>query len=298
MYGCKNCLKETQGNGWIKRFFACVPSVLDYRLRKRDFWFHRSYEGLTLRLLKRDGHAPLAYLVPSLLLIFLIYGPTLGWRGLPALAILVLSWACLYLVVWIFGAKHLMWGQLLVLLGVVFVVWYWAGPKALEFDKEMYQNIFLPLFLPYVLIPLLLAKVLSVFLFLKLRDVYTIRDFLPHVKLLPKPPKAPVFSYWFILHSLVHAPLRYPLHLLFFPALGTLFIPYNFHVGWWAVGLVAATWLMLSFFSLHNRFNFFLPILWRTFFTGGALIVSLVIIALGAGRLAEISYIQTVVEFE
>lgn len=296
MYGFRKCLKETQGTGWIKQFFSCVPSVLDYRLRKRDFWFHRSYGGLSLRFLKLDGHAPLAYLVPSLFLIFLIYGPTLGWRGIPALAILVVSWICLYFVAWTFGEKHLMWGQLLVLSAVALVVWNWAGPKTLEFDRQLYQNIFLPLILFYVLIPLLLAKILSIFLFLKLRDVDTFRNLLPHVKLLPKPPKAPEFSYWSILHSLVHVPLRYPLHLIFFPALGALFIPYNFHVGWWAIGLVGATWLMLTFFSLHNRFDFFLPILWRTFFTGGALIVSLLIIVLGAGRVVEISYIQTVVE--
>ncbi len=296
MYGCRKCLKETKGNGWIKQFFSCAPSVLDYRLRKRDFWFHRSYGGLALKLLKCDGHAPLAYLLSSLFLIFLIYGPTLGWRGLPALAIFVVSWACLYLVARIFGDKYLMWGQLAVLSAVTLVVWNLAGPKTVEFNKQMYQNILLPLILPYVFIPLLLAKILSIFLFRKLCNVNTFRDLLPHVRLLPKPAKAPVFSYWFILHSLVHAPLRYPLHLLFFPALGALFIPYNFHIVWWAIGMVVATWLMLSFFSLHNRFNFFLPILSRTFFKGGALIVSLLIIVLGTGRLAEISYIQTVVE--
>jgi hypothetical protein len=296
MYGFKKCIEETGRMNWIKRFFACVPSVLDYHIRKRDFWLHRSYDGLSKRILKIDGHAPIAILMPAAFLLFLIYGPTLGWRGGGALLLLLISWTCLYMGAKLLREKYLLRIQLGIFIGVALAVWFLAGPDTHEFDKEMYRNFFIPALLPYVIVPLVLAKVLSKKLFLKFSNTETFRSLLPHVKLLPKPPEAPKFSYWFIFHSLIHAPLRYPLYLLFFPALGTLFIPYNFHVNWWAGGLILITWLLLSFFSLHDRFNYFLPILRRTFFTGGTLFVSLVIIVLGAGRLFGISYIQTVVE--
>jgi hypothetical protein len=116
------------------------------------------------------------------------------------------------------------------------------------------------------------------------------------VKMLPRLPRAPQFSYWLIAHSMVYAPFRYPLHPVFFPALVTLFIPYNYPVGWLALAVVLITWLLLGFMTIHASFNSILPVIKRMFFTGGTLAVFLVVIILAGGRLFEISYIETVVE--
>jgi hypothetical protein len=96
-YGIKACCQETRGNHILKRFFACAPSVLDYWWRRSDFAFNRSHNGLTFKLFRLDGHPPIAFLLPLLLLLFLVLGPTLGWRGPLALLALAASWGGLYI---------------------------------------------------------------------------------------------------------------------------------------------------------------------------------------------------------
>ena len=88
MFGFRECLHNAPGNK-LAAFFVCIPAVLDRWWRMRDFRFNRSYGGLTRRF-GLDGHSPIAFLWPMALLLFLVYGPTLGWRGWPAV-VLVLS---------------------------------------------------------------------------------------------------------------------------------------------------------------------------------------------------------------
>lgn len=296
MYGCRRCLQETEGLGRLKRFFACGPSVLDYWWRERDFKFNRSHNGLSRKLFGIDGHPPPAILLPMLFTVFLIYGPTLGRRGLSAAALLLFCWLLLYLGAKLFSAKYLPESQAAVITFAAGLVWLGAGRDAVEFDGRMYRH-FYPALVPFfVIIPMALARLLSWGLFRKFPDQSTFRRLLPHAKMLPRLPRAPQFSYWLIAHSLVYAPFRYPLQLLFFPAIAVLLLPYNYPVLWLTLGTALITWLLLAFVTIHSGFNSILPVINRMFFTGGTLIVSLVVIILAAGRLVEFSYIETLVE--
>ena len=131
-YGIKACCRETKGNSIIKRFFACAPSVLDYWWRRAVFAFNRSYDGLTLKLLRLDGHPPIAFLLPLILLLFLILGPTLGWRGPMALAALLASWACLYISARLAAGRFFLGFQIAIISTAAAAVWFLADPKAVE----------------------------------------------------------------------------------------------------------------------------------------------------------------------
>jgi len=296
-YGWKRCFEENRKLPLWKRFFACAPSVLDYRWRMRDFRFHRSHGGLAERLLRLDGHSPVAFVLPAALLLFLIYGPTLGWRGIGALALYLLSLIVSYLAARWAGDKHLMEVQLLVLTLVAAIVWFWPGAReSLEWGHGIYRHALVPFFLVLVGVLLLVAKALSRGIFKGMRAGPGFASFLPHANLFVPPPQAPEITGGSILRSIVRVPLENPLPLLFFPSLVLLFLPYYLPLDWWALGLLLANWLLLSFPGFHGRFDSMLPLVRRAFFIGGQLVVSLVIIVLAAGRVAEISYIQTVVE--
>ncbi len=296
-YGWKKCFEEKRELPLWKRLFACAPSVLDYRWRMWDFRNHRSYGGLSKRLLKVDGHSPLAFILPAALLLFLIYGPTLGWRGVGALVLFLLSLVVSYLAARWVGVKYLMEVQLLVMTLVVGAVWFWPGAReALEWGQGIYRHALVPFFLVLVGVLLLVAKSLSRGIFKGLKVGSGFAALLPHANLFVPPPQAPEVTGGSILRSIVRAPLENPLALLFFPSLVLLFLPYYLALDWWALGLLLVTWLLLSFPGFHGRFNSMLPLVRRAFFIGGQLVVSLVIIVLAVGRVAGISYIQTVVE--
>jgi len=116
MYSLKVCLKETEGWSWVKRFFACGPSVLDFWWRKKDFILLRSYNGPLKKYLHLDGHSLIALALPLALMLFLIYGPTLGWRGYRALSLFFVSCGLFLASARVLGEKYLFRGQLLLLI--------------------------------------------------------------------------------------------------------------------------------------------------------------------------------------
>jgi hypothetical protein len=296
-YGIKACCRETKGNSILKRFFACAPSVLDYWWRRADFALNRSYDGLTSKLFRLEGHPLIAFLLPLTLLLFLVLGPTLGWRGPLALAVLAASWACLYIAARVAAGRFFLEGQFLIISADAVAVWFLADPNAVEAGGTIYRSTLIPLVPVLMLAPLIVSKVLALRLIRPLNSSTAFRGLLPFVRLHPKPPDAPIFSLWDIGLSLLHAPLKYPMHLLMLPAVVILFIPYHFSLGWYTAGLGIVSWLLISFVSLHQGFNSILPVLTRIFFYGGSLVVSLAVMVLSVGRVLEISYIKTVVEF-
>lgn len=293
MYGFKDCFQQAQG-GWIRRLFACLPSVIDFRWREADFRFNRSYGGLLGRI-GLDGHAPLALLLPALFLVFLVYGPTLGWRGPGAAVLLIAGWGGLYAAARLLPPRLRFDVELLVLALWAGLVWFCASPEALENQPKLYRHLLIPLYLFLVALPLIGLRFTVRALFRHMPKKPNFGDLLPHVNLFAKPPVPPEVDGFTIFRSLVVVPLQYPLHLLFVPALVVLLLPYYLAVQWWALGLLLVWWVLLSSFT-HHRLGNALHLMRRALFIGGQLVVSLVVIILGAGRVAEVSYIQTVVE--
>jgi hypothetical protein len=126
-----------------------------------------------------DGHPPIAVLLPMLFVAFLIYGPTLGWRGLPAVALLLICWLLLYLGARLFAAKYLLESQAAVIIFAAGLVWMVAGRGAVEFGGRIYRNLFPALVPLFVIVPMALARLLSWGLFRKFPDQSSFRLLLP-----------------------------------------------------------------------------------------------------------------------
>ena len=65
---------------------------------------------------------------------------------------------------------------------------------------------------------------------------------------------------------------------------------------WVALGAFGLSWLLITAAGVHERLTMLLMFLRKIFFTGGQLIVSLVVIALAAMRLAEVHYVSFLIE--
>lgn len=300
MWSFKDCRREAAKKkiGWVRSLFICIPVGLDCRLRTGDFAFNRSFGGWSRRLLGIDGQPPIALILPALVLFWMVYGPTGGWRGLEALVVLGLSLLALLLGARFVVARLMLEFQILAIAVVAAIVWK-LGERYSEFNHAMYRHLLIVVFLVLIAIPALLSHLLAVRLFADLRRRHgaLFRELLEKVEVFVIP-RYPAISWAAIGRSFINAPLRYPLHLLFVPAVVVLFTPFWWRE-WlpsWAVGSFGVTWLFLSAAALHPRINALLPLSTRALFIGGQLLVSLTIIVLAAGRLFEIGYIATVVE--
>lgn len=307
------------------RFFVSISIKFDRLWRLRDFNINRSYGGILEKYLKADGHAPLAVVLLIPVMFFLIYGPTAGWRGLGALVFFLVSSTILLLGIWYLSylqshkqdsnnedeeqglfkklfvqiRNPVLWFQLALIIIISVLVFVIADPGASETKSNIYLHIMIPLVIVLVAFPMILARFLAKWLFTSQRKENSqwVKNLLKRVELF-RTPVTPLVDKGKIVRSFLNAPLRYPLHLLFCPAVVALMVPNAFRE---SLGLITLVSLLIaslvsSFGSINQQFEAMLTLTNRTFFVGGQLIVSLFIIMLAFGRIFEFGYISTVVE--
>ncbi|MGI8783087.1 MAG: patatin-like phospholipase family protein [Acidobacteriota bacterium] len=298
-YSWAECRRQTKARGYggMRSFFVCLPVAIDGFWRKADFRAHRSYGGLVSKYLKVDGHAPLAVVLPLGLLYFLIFGPTPGWRGPWGLLFLLAAWFVFLAGVRWFGRRHMLLFQLVLVLCVAGLMWLQSNHS--EPDPALYRHVLIPLVVLLIAVPIVVSKILARYLFAKSReDKRQLFQRLLVATDLAVSPNYPHVTKMRIVRSFFSAPLRNPLILLFVPAVALLLAPYWMRE--WLVGITvvvaALTWLFLSLVELQPRLDEMLPVFRRAFFIGGPLLVSLGVILLAVGRLAEFEYVSTVVE--
>ena len=138
MYNWRGCLEQTEDQGtWnITRYVMCFVVALDAFWRKRDFAINRGYGGPAKRLLGIDGHSIHAFYVPAVLLAFVVFGPTPGWRGWAPVGVLAIAVAALYVGMRLVGNRRVLWFQLALMITVCAAVWIWAGESAREARDE------------------------------------------------------------------------------------------------------------------------------------------------------------------
>ncbi len=290
--------------GWLARFFVCAPSELDRILRTLDFRGHRSYGGRVSAWLGLDGYAPLAVLLAIPVLYFIAYGPTVGWRGIPLLALLGAAYLGLYLGTRFVVARYardrlllLEWAVVVALGGLVWLVL--AGANAIEAGTQPYRHILIPLVFVLISIPAWIAAPLARYLFRDARRALTRDTAFAHLVRNAElfiAPRYPEVDFGKAVRALVSVPLHFPLHLVYPSALAVLLVNDRELMYWVSAGLFALAWLLLAFAGLHGRFHAMLNLGRRALFIGGQLVVSLTIVALAAGRLADFSYISILVE--
>ena len=298
-----------------------VKSIIDRAWGKMDFFFNRTYGGLLGKKLEIEGHAPLILPLMIMVLFFIIYGPTMGYRGLWARIIFWTSSLIFVLGLLYFTKKQkherelelpnkyssgmrVLWlqlGLISLVCGLVTVFAIFVNENPNESQSRLYLHLLVPLFFFLAVIPITFARfALTRLLFKSLRNNYSelFKDRLKKVELFDSPPPNPDVTIKILLLSFINTPLRYPLHLLFIPALAVLILPYALREYIKVITLIilSATWISLSLASIISKLDAIIIQIRRFLFKGGQLIVSLVVIIFAVGTLFEFGYILTVVE--
>ena len=294
-----------RGVGWFGRFLTWLLAKLDFALRTRDFEFHRSYGGWLDRRLGLDGHAPIVILLPALLAIFVVFGPRLPlpWHDIPpgigiGIASVAVAWTFLIAGTFLFREKRTFWFQIVWMLGLCGLLWWVAGPDRTAATHAIHRHVLL-VFIPAVIVPTaVLAKLLAWLLVRRLRDdrKADFRERLRSTELFQSP-DYPEISFLGLLRGFFSVPLYSLLSFLWLPAF-LLIAVFQPGAPVFAKTLVAAAvWLaILTLLVFHPRLDAVNVMLRRSLFTGGQLVVSIVVIVLGLGRLFDIQYVSTVID--
>ena len=277
-------------------FYTSLLTKWNECVRQLDFKFHRPYRGW-LRCLINDGHSPVVFLLPLLLLIFVVFGPVPN----PA------SWECWLLFVGSLTglairfktSKHLRCVPLVAyqVAWIIFVglIVYLLGGEA-RASGALYRHTLVPAIA--LLIPgLALAKWLSRKLandlegnckgqFAKQRDSVS-----------PSPAATdPDLSCCDILRSLIEVILRRPLATLAGPAVVVVLQPDSRSALWSFVGSLAIALLIGSFASVHRGMDAMWDVFRRFVAVGGQGVLTFLILVLAVARILGVSYVTTVLD--
>lgn len=232
-----------------------------------------------------DGHNADAFLWPSLVAAALWTGmPSLGWHSPIGLVVGLIAYG-----IFRAGRRQLLIVQVAVLVLLGGGIWIFGSDRATG-DGGVYRHLLIPVTV-VVGVALLLAARLARSLFAPLSEGSTYRQGLAVTELFQSRGRhAAVGSalVWQVFAGLFGSAL-----LLLLPAaIAVLVAPpaYTFLAGAVVLGGMA---LMVVFTALNERLYAMLRILTVRFFRNAALGVSLLLIALGAARIAEISYVTT-----
>src|SRR5579872_770864 len=277
---------------------AKLTEKLDDVLRFRDLHAHRTVGGRLDVPDARYGirrHTRPALVLPALLCGFLI----LAAPSLLRSAIAVIVAAAVFLILrrvmaysdrknWPLRRDLLI--QIVAVLLTAGAVWIF-GQDSYRPDG-VYRHFFLGIAVA-LCFALLAASALVFTLFHRLCESSDYDQYLNETELFADRGPAPVVTEGTIVTALLMALFRAPLQLLTVPAMVALVMP-PVWVRPATLGTGVVIFLALAFAGLNERFSVMWDLTQAVFFKGGSLIVSLVVIALGIGRLAGVSYVTTV----
>ncbi len=240
------------------------------------------------------GHSLRISFFAFLIISALVLGPT--WPPLRGMGAYVL-FACGVLLLllatfWVRGERWQGLRHWMVLLVVAAAVWVLAGPHAMEHDNGLYRHIVIPWF---VLLSSLAAVAWAVSWWLFVRYASELPENLPALSLTPYGERLGV-DYKRFCRSLVKTPAYHLLEVALWPAFAVLLVPSWDLMLVWVFVLAVCFWVIYAAAEMHDHLDHLLGLLRRAFFLGGQLVVSLLVIVLAVGRLAEVSYIKTLVE--
>lgn len=233
-----------------------------------------------------DGHNADAFVWPSLVAAALWTGmPSLGWHLAMGLVVGLVAYA-----IFRFGRRHLLVVQVAVLMLLGGGIWIF-GTDVAPGDGGVYRHLLIPV-TAIVGLALLLAARLARSLFAPLVVESTYRQGLAVTELFQSRGRSATAG-WALLWQVITGLFGSALLLLLPASIAVLVAPpaYTFLAGAAVLGGMA---LLVVFTALNERLYAMLRILTARFFRNAALGVSLLLIALGAARIAEVSYVTTV----
>jgi hypothetical protein len=279
-------------------------NALDARLRWGDLFsnaiyppfikeststLQRGYSSV-LSWFRPRGHAATAGLSLVAFLVFLVFGPGLGHR-IEGYFLLVAALVGAWVVIRYSSPRWLM-PAVMMLVAVVGLVQWWMAGTFLEREAHLFRHILVPV--SWVLIVnILIAYALAAWLFKRFEGRFA--EDLQRCELLVLPPIYPIRAVR-VIRSFFTAPFYHPLYLLLPPALVVLALPERTVMEWAAVAAFIVSWLLIVAAGVHERLSMLLVLGRKIFFTGGQLIVSLVVIMLAAMRLYEVHYVSFLIE--
>ena len=295
----------------MKGIFVVLPMKLDRFFSRIDYQVHK-----LCWLDRENAHFPEAWIFGLMTLIFLIWGPIpqgistiavtifLGGTGLMAALSFVFKNDLTFtshesrLSSW-FRHHYVFAAQGLTILTVSAVIWFTPG---LAGDSEAVNSLYRHGLIPVMLILLTLipvAKCLAHCLFpgpdINPETRFRFSAVLGRTDLVFSP-REPHISCGKIFMAFFNAPVTHAVYLVYLPALAVILIKNEQYMHWVAGVLLFLSLLFLLCTGIHTRYASILRMIRRVLFCGAQLFISLLIIALAAGRLAGISYITTVIE--
>ena len=265
-------------------------------VRQFDFKFHRPYGGW-LNCLIKEGYSPVAFLLPLLLLAFVVFGPV------PNLA----SWECWLLFVGSLaglGVRFVMTTYLgripLVAYQVAWIIFvalmvYLCGGET-QASGGPYRHTLLPAVA--LLVPgLALAKCLSRKLANDLEGNCEGYFFNKRNRISPRPaPTVLDLSWCEILRNLIETPLRRPLATLAGPAVVVVLLSDSRNSCEYFVVSLAIAVVIGSFASVHRGTDAMWDVFRRFVAVGGQGVLTFLIVVMAVARLYGVSYVTTVLD--
>ena len=240
------------------------------------------------------GHSLAALLLPTILCGLLALGSPTPERGPIALGVAA-GLGCVFFLLLLEATRRgrSITHDFLAQVGLIAILsgsfWRWGGN---EYDPEKpYVHLFVPLAFATAL-ALLLGRGALYLLCKGLAKPNRYPGYLKKTELFASSEAIPPRSLGVLL-SAVAMPLRAPLALLTIPALVTLLSP-PASIPLVPEGALLACLVVLLLSGGNERLGFMWLLLQQNLIRGGALLISLVAIALAAGRLAEITYVTTI----
>ncbi len=280
---------------WQNRVIKGLNSLV----RKADFALNRTHGSLIEPLLGIPGYPSLTILPFASILFFLVFSPSLHYRGVEPVLLFSGALAVGWLGAMFFSRKRtLRVFECCVILGVAGLVLWRAGDDAAEADPKMFRHILIPYFASMAIVLLFLPGCIArrlvrgfVQKFSKKVPTTRFQLLLERAELFVIP-SLPQVDNWQLVRNMLRGSVRHLLKLLLITALCVL-LARREHIVFqaWLGGAIGV--VVLGFGTTYYRFEEFLEGVNRLFLRGGAVVVSLIVILLAALRLAQFDYVST-----
>ena len=285
----------------LKRLLA-RSDKLDERLRFYDFYAHRTFGGWLNGLCQINRHTLSALILPCLVCGLMVLASPSMFRFLMslisiALVGVILAWFMKRSALKTWPVQVDLVAQSMMVLLIATLIWI-VGDNEYQ-EHGLYKHVFVVV-AALLAITFLVAAALIGWMFkriqrqnLKPNGQTNYGDYLQKTELFASRGAAPDVTVGTILSSSVTILLRSPLALLTVPAIVALVSP-TAYVWQLALLALAICFLGLIFAAVNERFGAMWTLLQAAFFRGGALLVSLVVIALGIARLLGSTYVTPI----
>ena len=294
-----------------KYLFFHLPKGVDRKSRYLDRRVSSIYDSKKYSTWNIHGHPAMVLVLMFPVFYYLSFGPTFDailnifnvettnvYRSYFLLACVFFAMWFLWLVRNKVEGQKLLWLQLS-LMCVVAAVSFWGMSSAdsVEADNIPYRHSFTLLYLiifgygavgSQVAACLLLSGLIT-----KYKDVFTEQLKSTELFVHEKPRDMGAVR---IFHGLLNGPLYNLLHFLFLPAVVALILPRGDFYNSYVYISIGVSLLLVAWGAMYHRWRNMINIVRSWFFTGGQLLVSLLVIILAVLRFCDVDYVATILD--